>query len=140
MGTFIWRENIFFSQGGGAGKANEFSDASMPSPSLPYQLTSQVSAKCKAAAGLFVCVQAFMLRPILMTAEFYKHYSLKYNPLSSLPKIPWLTPFGLTRQPHVGAAAYSHASGLQTTWVYSPGSWVASQLPSLVLTVLQSSA
>lgn len=118
---------------------HELSGTSMPSPSLPYRLTSQVSEECKVAAGLFASVQAFSLRPILMIAELYKRYSLKYNPPSSLPKTLWLTLFGLTRQPRVGAAAYSHAGGLRTTWVHSPGSWVATQPPSRVLMVLQRS-
>lgn len=54
-----------------------------------------------------------------MTAESYKHDSLKHNPLSSLPKTLWLSLFGLTQQPRVGAAAYSHTGSLQTTWVHS---------------------
>lgn len=84
--TFIWRDNIFLHEADGAGKVNELIGMSMLSPSLPYQLTSQVSEEYKAAAAPFACVQAFRLRAILMIAELYKDFCLKHNPLSSLTK------------------------------------------------------
>lgn len=85
-GTSIWRDNILLSQAEKAGKANELSGMSMPSPLLPCQLTSQISGKYKVAPGLFDFVQASRLRSILMSAELHKQCSLKLNPLSSLPK------------------------------------------------------
>lgn len=112
--TFIWRDNIFLHYADGAGKVNKRIGMSMLSPSLPCQLTSQVSEEYKAAAAPLACVQAFRLRAILMIVELYKDYCLKYNPLSSLTKALWLTLSGLTQQPHVGTAAYSHAGSLQT--------------------------
>lgn len=96
---------------------NELSGMNMLSPLLPCQLTSQFSGKYKVAAGPFAYVQAFRLRSILMRAELYKQCSLKYSPLSSLPKT--LTLFSLTRQPHAGAAAQGYTGGLETTWIHS---------------------
>lgn len=52
---------------------------------LPTHITG-FTGKYKVAAGLFACVQVFRLRSILTRAELYKQCSLKYIPLSSLPK------------------------------------------------------
>lgn len=62
------------------------------SPSLLYQLTSQVLEKYKVAADPFADAQTFRLSPILMVTYLCKYYSLKHNPLSSLHEIPWLMP------------------------------------------------